>query len=216
MKAIKVLIAIQLLMVAAMSPVWAQDNTGNQPPPEEHEMWGWTGGFGATHFVLDKNAAASQSVDDTAFSVDLFASYYFSSRLVATAGLGFVQLDDKAEFSQTVLATSLLGSDVETATSETSALHMYVEALYLSPPVSALAMQFRAGAGYGTIGYADRSIKNCSNCRKEDIDFKGGVFVTGGIFKDITSSPITIGLSAKQYFSSDVKTSATLWFEYVN
>lgn len=204
---VKGLIATVTLATASTS--FAQDTSN------EYVERTWTGGLGLTYFALDTAAAESQKIGDTAYSLDFFANYNISSQLVATLGLGLARLDDKAEFSQQVLVTSLFDTEVETVSSDAKGIHLYTELQYVLPPFTPLDLQFRGGAGYGVIGYTDRSIDDCSDCREEDIDLKGGAYVTAGIFREVWSEQFKFGLNLRQYVSSDIKSSAILWFEYI-
>lgn len=205
MKATKPGFIIAIAFLFSISPVMAQDNG--------YERQGWTGGLGLSQFTLDEMAAAEERIDESAFSLDLFASYYFSSRMVATLGASLLRFDDNAEFSQQVLVTDIFGTEVETATSEASGFQLAAQIEYMTPPLSTLEIQFRGGAGFAAIAGADRSIDNCTDCREEDLDIEGGPFFTASIFKSFSDS-FTLGLGGRQYASGDVKSTATFWFEY--
>jgi len=202
------------LFFSAISNVYAQSESIDETEVDEFNILGWTFGMGASYFALDKENATRQKVGDTAFSIDLFASYYLSSRLAASAGVGFMQLDDEAEFTQQVVETNILGSDEKTATSEVSAIQVYSDFQYVVTNASS-PVQFKAGVGYGTIASSDRKIENCSNCKKEDVDLEGGAYGTASIYRGIADDKYNIGLTARQYFGGDIKNTATLWFEYI-
>jgi len=178
----------------------------------EYENSAWDFGMGVSYFSLDQEHADEQLIGDTAFSVDLYASYYFSQRLAASAGIGFLQLDDNNKFTELVEVTDLFGTDIETATSEARGLHYYGEFLFIATNASS-PVQFKAGLGFGSVAGANRSIDNCSNCTEIDIDLTGGAYATASVYTGIADGKYNTGLSAKQYFGGDIKNTATLWFE---
>jgi len=203
-----------ILLFVMVSNVFAQTNSNDETAYDEFETHGWTFGAGISHIGFDEEIATAQKIGDTAFSVDLFASYYFSSRLAATAGFGFIQLDDEAAFTQQVVATDIFGSDVETANSDASASQVFGELVYLLTNASS-AVQFKAGVGFGTIASSKRKIDNCTDCREEDIELEGGAYGTASVYTGVADDQYNIGLGGRQYFSGDIKNTATLWFEYI-
>lgn len=211
MKLLKGFIAITVLSVATFGNAMAQDNATSI---KVYEKADFTGGLGVSYLLFDKKAAAEQNIGDSAFSIDLFGSYYISPKMSATAGFGFVTLDDEAEFDQAVVNQNT--GERLTASSTASAINFYAELMYLLEPVTIASrdVQIRVGPGYSGIGNADRKIENCSDCRKVDIELDGGVYVTGGVFREGWDESSSIGLSAKQYVSGDLKTAASLWVEY--
>ncbi len=211
-KAANRLILILIVFFAMSGNVFAQ--TATTDDSDDIDNLGWTFGLGIAHFSLDQEAASKESIGDTAFSFDLNASYHFAPRFAVSAGLGFLQLDDNAKFTEQVLVTDIFGSDVETATSEAKGIYYYGELLYIATSASS-PVQFKAGVGFGSIAGADRSIENCSDCTEIDIDLAGGPYATASIYRGFSDNKYNIGLSGNQFFSGDIKNTAALWFEYI-
>lgn len=216
----KMLVILSLCSLMCSS-AFAQDNptsanANNAASDEEWEMWGWTFSAGLEYILLDEVAATSERIEDSAFSLNLNASYYFSSRIMANMGMGLLKFSDNAEFSQQVIVTNLFGSDVETVESDAGAIQFYTEALYLTPPVGSTNIYFRAGVGYAGLAFSERSIDKCADCREENIDITGGPYLTGGVVSEFGSNNFHIGLSIRQYLSGDINNSAILMFEYIH
>lgn len=206
-----IFVAFFITSIFNMTNAYAQTTT-SETEPDELELLGWTFGAGLSYFSFDQEAAEKQLIGDTAFSLDLTASYYFAPRLAASAGIGLLQLDDEDKFTQQV--TDISGSNVETASSDARGIHYYGELLYTASNASS-TVQIKGGAGFSSIGGADRSIKNCVNCEEKDIDLTGGAYATASVYRGIANDQYNVGLSARQYFGGDIKNTATLWFEYI-
>jgi len=185
------------------------------PVSESLGFTGWAVGLNLTYVTLDEEAATKQRVGDDAFSLDVFASYYPAPSYAATIGVGLLQFDDEASFSQTVVVTDVFGSETQAANSDASGMLVYGELNYLAN-TSALPVKLKAGVGFGAIVSADRSIENCQDCREEDIDLSGGAYATAAAYRGFSDDKYHIGLSAKQYFGGDIKNNVSLTFEYRN
>ena len=216
-----VLICICLIcfcLLFSTSKVFAQTttevDTESVTGHNQYENSAWDFGLGVSYFLLDQENADEQEIGDTAFSLDLYASYYFTPQFAASAGIGFMQLDDKNKFTELVEVTDLFGTDIETATSEAKGIHYYGELLFIATNASS-PVQFKVGLGFGSVASADRSINNCSNCTEIDIDLTGGAYATASVYTGIADGKYNVGLGARQYFSGDIKNTATLWFEYL-
>jgi len=206
-------ILLIFVLVFVMSNVFAQ-TTENSETEEEFELLGWTGGISLNSFTFDKEAATKQKIGEKATAIDVFASYYISERFAASAGIGFLQFDDQDAFTEEVIATSAFSSERDTAKSNASGMLAFGEFYYLVANAS-LPVQLKAGVGFGSVVSGDRSIDKCSDCKKEDIDIKGGAYGTVAAYRGFKDNTFNIGLSGRQFLSGDIKNAFGLWFEYI-
>jgi len=173
---------------------------------------GWRISVGLTYGLLDEDEVEDQGLGDSAFGVDIAVNYYFSSRLVGRIGFGVFTLEDNAAFEQLVETTTIFGSDVETAQSDSNAIPLFVELNYQSAINAVPGVRFRAGAGFTGLVRAERSISNCEDCREDDLDIDGGAFVSGTVFRHRASSKF--GLTVQQYLSGDFRNTISFWYEF--
>lgn len=182
---------------------------------DDDYVWrsGWTGAIGLSYLSFDSEALEEEGLGDAGWSVDLKGSYQFARSLLFEFGLGFVQFDDNEEFVQGVLVTDVFGTDAETRNSDASAISVFGEFNYQIPSSSAVRLRF--GAGYSGIANAERDIKNCSNCRSDDLSVEGGPYLTAtALFSP--ADRIGFGVSVRQYVAGDVSNGVHFWLEYLS
>lgn len=160
--------------------------------------WSWSGH--ADHINIDKEAAAEQWIEDTAFAIGGAAEYYASdSENTLSLGASFIFYRDNAEFSQYV---EDYWGDEDYEESNANAFMLFAEygPKYRFGQDNMSFFSVRGGVS-GILG-SERSISNCSNCYSEDIEIDGGVYGVLGIGQ--TLGAVDISLQFQQYFSGDL------------
>lgn len=160
--------------------------------------WSWSGH--ADHINIDKQAAAEQWIEDTAFAIGGAAEYYSSdSENTLSLGTSILFYRDNAEFSQYV---EDYWGDEDYEESDANAFMLFVE----YGPKYRFGRDnmsfFSVRGGFSGILGSERSISNCRNCYSEDIEIDGGAYGVLGIGQ--TLGAIDIGLQFQQYFSGDL------------
>ncbi len=160
--------------------------------------WSWSGH--ADHINIDKQAAAEQWIEDTAFAIGGAAEYYASdSENTLSIGASVLFYRDNAEFSQYV---EDYWGDEDYEESDANAFMLFAEygPKYRFGRDNMTFFSVRGGVS-GILG-SERSISNCRNCYSEDIEIDGGLYGVIGIGQ--TLGAIDIGLQFQQYFSGDL------------
>lgn len=175
---------------------------GNQPIRQTG--WSWSGH--ADHINIDKEAAAEQWIEDTAFAVGGAAEYYSSdSENTLSLGASILFYRDNAAFSQYVEDWwGYHGYEK----SDANAFMLFAEygPKYRFGQDNMSFVSVRGGVS-GILG-SERSISNCSNCYSEDIEIDGGVYGVLGIGQTLGS--IDLSLQFQQYFSGDLNNAIRL------
>lgn len=187
-------------LVASQS-LFAQ--TASDAPPR-HTGWSWSGH--ADHVTIDKEAAAREWIEDTAFAIGGAAEYYASdSENTLSLGASILFYRDDAAFSEYV--EDWWGHEGYEE-SDANALMLFAE----YGPKYRFGRDnmsfFSARGGVSGILGSERSISNCSNCYSEDIEIDGGVYGVIGIGQTLGS--IDLSLQFQQYFSGDLDNTVRL------
>ncbi|NUO62617.1 MAG: hypothetical protein HOQ12_10585 [Gemmatimonadaceae bacterium] len=125
-------------------------------------------GFSIGAASLDPDAAASSSVGDQAWGIQLDGGVVVKKRFLLGVDVGGQFLDDKAQFTQ-----STTGGDMKSSASVTyfSAMAGLRSGIPASFPIG-LAVNVGASATVGR-----RSIDNCVDCHTDKLKIPGGGFV---------------------------------------
>ena len=191
---IKPLVASSCLLICSQLAI-AQ--SGNSAPVRQT---GWSFSGHADHVNIDKEAAAEQWIEDSAFAIGGAAEYYSSdSENTLTLGASVLFYRDNAEFSQPV--EDWWGYE-DYEESDANAFMLFAEygPKYRFGQDNMSFFSVRGGVS-GILG-SERSISNCSNCYSEDIEIDGGVYGVLGIGQTLGS--IDVSLQFQQYFSGDL------------
>lgn len=167
---------------------------------------GWSFSGHADHVNIDKEAAAEQWIEDTAFAIGAAAEYYASdSENTLLLGASILFYRDRAEFSQRVEDWWGYDSYEE---SSANAFMLFAEygPKYRFGQDNMSFFSVRGGVS-GILG-SERSISNCGNCYSEDIEVDGGVYGVLGVGQTLGS--IDVSLQFQQYFSGDLDNSIRL------
>lgn len=160
--------------------------------------WSWSGH--ADHINIDKEAAASQWIEDTAFAIGGAAEYYASdSENTLSLGASMLFYRDNAAFSQYV---EDWWGDYSYEKSDANAFMLFAEygPKYRFGRDNMSFFSVRGGVS-GILG-SERSISGCNNCYEEDIEIDGGLYGVLGIGQTLGS--IDISLQFQQYFTGDL------------
>jgi hypothetical protein len=174
------------------------------PANANYTGWSWSGHV--DHINIDKEAAFSQGIKDTAIAVGGAAEYYSSnSENTLSLGINVLFYRDNAAFGQYV---DDYWSGVDYEESDANAFMLFAE----------YGPKYRFGrdnmtfvtirGGISGILASERSISNCRNCYSEDIEIDGGVYGVIGIGQ--TLGRLDLGLQFQQYFSGDLDNSLRL------
>jgi len=198
-----------LLLLAFLSTnVAAQDRLAEKNQAEK----GWRPSLSLTHYKLESGNTTNQGLGDSAYGLDLIGTYYFSSNLAASIGIGVINIEDNNSFSETVESTTPFGSDTETLKSSATGLPLFAEVNYQNTLIANTPLRFRIGGGFKNITNSTRGVINCVECTSDELDIDGGAYANLGAFYTSRKQHKT-GVTLKQYFSGDVKNSVILWFE---
>lgn len=194
------LLGASLLASAALIAAPAKNNT-------VQTGWSWSGHV--DHVNIDKVAAAKDEarVEDTATAVGGAAEYYSSnSENTLSLGVSLLFYRDNAAFGQYV--EGYWNGDVDYEESDANAFMLFAEygPKYRFGQDNMTFVTFRGGLS-GVLG-SERSISNCSNCYKEDIEIDGGLYGVIGIGQTLGS--LDLGLQFQQYFTGDFDNSLRL------
>ncbi|PUA28188.1 MAG: hypothetical protein B0W54_17055 [Cellvibrio sp. 79] len=180
-------------LIAASQLTLAQTNN-------EVRQTGWSWSGHVDHINIDKQAAAEQWIENTAFAIGGAAEYYASdSENTLSIGASVLFYRDDAEFSQYV---EDWWGDEGYEESDANAFMLFAEygPKYRFGQDNMSFFSVRGGVS-GILG-SERSISNCSNCYSEDIEIDGGVYGVLGIGQTLGS--IDVSLQFQQYFSGDL------------
>lgn len=165
-----------------------------------------SGGFAYLSFgqaTLDSDKATQEKITDSAKYLRL-AGEGIKNNLMFGGGFSAYFYSDNADFSQYV--QDQFGNQ-STANSTADANNLFGEAGYTLNISNNLRMDLLAGYEY--IFTSSRSIDNCSNCTKEDINIKSGAYLHPRLSFQSTKDPsgflYEVGLSYAKSFTGDVK-----------
>lgn len=181
-------------LIASSQAVFAQ------PDPNNVRQTGWSWSGHIDHVNIDKEAAAEQWIEDTAFAIGGAAEYYASdSENTLSLGASVLFYRDNAEFSQYV--EDWWGYEGY-EDSDANAFMLFAEygPKYRFGQDNMSFFSVRGGVS-GILG-SERSISNCSNCYSEDIEIDGGVYGVLGVGQTLGS--IDLSLQFQQYFNGDL------------
>lgn len=176
----------------------------NNQPAANYTGWSWSGHV--DHINIDKEAAASQFIENTALAVGGAAEYYSSaSESTLSLGINVLFYRDKAPFGQYVDG---YWSGVDYEESDANAFMLFAEygPKYRFGQDNMTFVTIRGGLS-GILA-SERSISNCRNCYSEDIEIDGGLYGVLGIGQTLGS--FDLGLQFQQYFSGDLDNSIRL------
>ncbi|WP_199608841.1 hypothetical protein [Flocculibacter collagenilyticus] len=196
----KTVLALLLSTAFASGQVHAEQDSS-----VEHDLsgeWGFT--VTASAIGIDSEAAAKEGISDSAYTIGLTMDYVKNS-WITTFGFDLAVYDDENEFSQDVVGTGLYNDgDRETKSSSANGAIFSIasgyQKLYGENQDTAVNMQ----AGFSIVGFSERSISTCTDCRSEDIDIDGGAFVKLSAVK--SGEKFSVGAYIQQYISGDLGT----------
>jgi len=128
---------------------------------------------------IDSTVANEQGIGNDAGGVGAQYAFIPHSNFFLLLGLGVIGFDDKEEFQELVVEERFFGDDrVLLAESDASALSLHVEAAARTD--SKGPWDLSTAVGFRFLD-AERDITDCPDCREEDLDVDGGVYVQPGI-----------------------------------
>lgn len=198
-------VALSLLLASAGSIAQEEPNQEETYNRQGDSQWS----INIESVAIDSQAAREAFIDSKAFAMNFEWEYFNTHNLVTSIGLGFIQYDDNAGFSQET--ENVWSGDRQNSSSDASAMPIYVEFGHKSSHGAQDNFFLSAEAGFAIITGSERSIPNCSNCSSFDIDISGGLygnFAAGVIASDVFS----LGLHYKHYFSGDLKSAVGMDF----
>lgn len=190
------------LLGTSLSAFAATPQSGK--PDANYTGWSWSGHV--DHINIDKEAAFSQGIEDTALAVGGAAEYYSSaSESTLSLGINVLFYRDNAAFGQYVES---YWSGVDYEESDANAFMLFAEygPKYRFGQDNMTFVTIRGGVS-GILA-SERSINNCRNCYSEDIEIDGGLYGVLGIGQTLGS--LDLGLQFQQYFSGDLDNSIRL------
>ncbi|MDA7686454.1 hypothetical protein N9172_00460 [bacterium] len=195
---------IIILSVLVIYPVYAND----QEQLSIANSWRYSVFVSETSF--DSDLADKELIEDSATTFGVDADYY-SRRWMSSVGLEFISYDDNNGFSQLVEGTGLFNDgDVSTESSDANAFALNVATgAYWSFGARDKNLAI-VQVGFSEIFNSERSIDNCDDCFKDDIDVDGGAFAKVGLVH--SWSALSVGLHVKQYLSGDIDNSILISF----
>ena len=154
------LAALALLALAARA-------AGAQATPKTHSVVP-TVGFSVGALAIDPDAAASSSVGDHAFGIQLDGGVVVRNHFLFGIDIGGQFLDDHAQFTQNTTGGNMKSSASVTYFSASTGFRTGIPASF---PLG-LALNLGASATVGR-----RSIDNCVDCQVDKLKIPGGGFV---------------------------------------
>lgn len=154
----------------------------DNPPPQYKTHYNKpSAGFGLyldyVHLSPEFMESRYQGIGSSAVTFGGSFSFFPSDEWVASAGAGFMLLDDEAEFEAAVEEPN---GDINYKTSSVTGLQVFIESgPLLHFPNSSIALAPKLGAVF--YGATQRSVSDCVNCPEEDIDLVGGAYVGLGL-----------------------------------
>jgi hypothetical protein len=174
---------------------------------------GWAYGGYVSYVGLDKDIARAEGIEDSAYSFSLSGEYLYSNTWVSSLTIDFIIYDDNEEFTQLValdyddevfeelFGDDVFNRDVSLESSDANAASLSAATGHLFRFGDKDRSSFLLQGGYTHFIYSERSISNCTNCRAEDIDLEGGVFIGARLAYSFDS--IAFGLTGRSYISGD-------------
>ena len=160
---------------------------------------------------FDAKKASDAKIDDTATYIR-FGGEVENDSLIYGGGMSLFQYRDGAGFDQYVQD---LSGNTSTASSSASSFNIYGEMGY----AFVTSTGFRADliGGYEHILESSRSIPNCSDCKKDNIDIKSGLYVSPRlryVSNFGNTGHYTITLSYSKGIGGDVQNATMLTFGF--
>lgn len=156
---------------------------------------------GMSYVNLNTKQTIRQGISDNAFTVDLETSYAQGNWLTTVSGQALIY-NDRNSFRQEVEGASWVNDgDLKLKSSDASGAIFSIAAGGYWKFDEGNGLLIIGQVGASTVAASERSIANCNNCRSEDIDIDGGLFLKGSIAKQFES--MSIGLRVVQYVTGD-------------
>lgn len=192
--------SLKLTSIALTLSVAFTTLTSQASQNDSYGSWAWHAN--AVTISLDSEAAASQGVEDSAYSIGASASY-LADGWVTSLGLDVIIYDDNETFTQTVIGDGAFNDgDRSVESSDATAGLFSVSTGYQWEFGEDNDFAVQAQGGFSFIVFSERSIAYCSDCYSEDIDLDGGAFVRASLVK--STSSVSFGVFAQQYVSGDI------------
>ena len=190
--------------------------TSNTAPPPmggrtHAEVWGDGGGESYNfaiggqleYLLLDDEAATREGVGDDGFAFGIFGEYRPATHVGLSLGFGGVFLDDQEQFEQQVLIENVFDDDeISTESSDVFGFYGVAEVTGWLPLGAEDTVQLGGAVGYKYIS-VDREISNCRNCREEDVDLDGGVYLSPQVLLNFPHVAVSLGYEF--FLSGDVE-----------
>ena len=162
--------------------------------------WGLGGYLG--YYSLNNEKAKQEGIDDTALALGFIADYHSDSLLTTTFGAEILFYDDNNSFSQQVeVVGGFDDGDIRTESSDANAFTVYFETGPRWNLGSNEEAYISLKGGVETVFLSERSISLCSDCREEDIDIDGGLYLTAAIVRNLNH--VSIGFHYQQFLDDD-------------
>ena len=168
--------------------------------PSFADNWGMGGYLG--HYSLNSQKARQEGIDDTALALGFIADYRSDSLLITSVGAEILFYDDNNSFSQRVeVVGGFDDGDIRSESSDANAFTVYFE----TGPRWSLGdneeAYFSLKGGVETVFLSERSISLCSDCREEDIDIDGGLYLAAAIVRSFNR--VSIGFHYQQFLDDE-------------
>jgi hypothetical protein len=192
------------LLAVSLSSI-AMENTPVSMPQETHGSSHHSWGFSLQTMSIDEKVAASNLIDDSMQSVNVYWQGKKSNLLVA-AGIGLLMMDDNGSYDVDVMTYNGRRDSRE---AEAGGISFFIEGGYRH---AIEKLNFDVLVGMEQIR-ADRSVDNCSNCPDEDIDIDAGLYFKPRIGYQFTDM-FWMDLSYSSYVNGDISNNIGLAFTF--
>lgn len=169
----------------------------------------WSSSLVGSYLQLSSDAAATQGLGDSGFTIEIAANYKLSPHFTGTLSFGIARYKDRQSFSQDVV--DLFGR-VDTAESIATSIPLSAEVSYQSALATNGHISYRIGAGYTMLTLSNREIGNCATCSSSELELNGGGFLSGSLGRNLANGG-GFGLTARQYASGDIDNALLLWVQ---
>ena len=193
--------------VVEISASWDSDEPAEKAPAGQRSKWSAV--FSASYLSINAEAAESQGLGNSGFSVEIAASRRIKTNFIASLGVGILRLQDEDTFSQRVVNS--FGSE-EDATSTAGAIPVFGEIAYRRMLSRTSSMHYQLGTGYTAVMAADRGIANCLNCNSEEFSINGGMYLSASTGRNLSGGS-SFGITARQYLTGDLENGLMLWWK---